>query len=322
MRAMEACLERGARLVALTPSRLERPLGEALAMAARLCGVPLADPALFASSPPPTADGLLICADVGRLEGPWTGPMAAVLGEPDYAPQWVAQTYGCTERQGLLFASRSLAYALEAARQTRSLVLREADFRVDPEATLSILLRRLDLDPGPQAFEGLALAFGDSVRALAQQAAPDAVANPFVLALNAYADPAPGEAPSAWWDRSLFNWGDDPEQTCPDALDVTGLPRSLVFGPYVTLAVGAWRADVVFDACAHAARRSYRIDFGSDERFSHVDTGPIQAGRNVVSLSHRFESVAPAWVRIAVTRAAFHGELRFHGATVTRLEPF
>ena len=306
MSSVETCLEQGERLVALTPTRLGPALAQALA-------------AVEASAS--ATDSLVVCADLGDLDTRSTGRMAAILGEPGRGARLVAEAYGCTERDGLVLASRSFAHALDAARERKAAVFREADFRAAPEATLSRLLRRLDMEPDPVALEGITRTFADAVRAIDAEAASEATSSAFDRALDFYATPERGSAPSAWWDRGLFHWGDRPQETCPPSMDVTGLPRTLAFGPYVTLTPGLWRADVVFDVCEHAARRSYRIDFGSDDGFSHENVGPVKAGRNLISVSHRFDAAVPAWVRVVVARAAFHGDMRFVGATITALDP-
>jgi len=322
--------QRGVRLVALTPSRLEQSLGEALRAAASISGISLVyssalgggAPAMEGGTPAMEDDALMVCADVGGLETQATLRMAAVLSEPERASRWIAQSHGCTDWHGLVFASRSFAHALDAARQRQAPVFRDIDFRADPEATLWRLLRFLDIDPGAGSFDSHVRAFGEAVRGLVRD---DALAGAgesiFDRALSIYGTPIPGVTPSAWWDRGLFRWGDCREETCPPVIDVTGLPRCIVFGPYVSLPAGAWRADVEFELCEQAARRSYFLDFGSDQGFSQVAVGPLQAGRNVVSVEHHFEAAAAAWVRVVVARAAFHGEMRFHGATITCLDP-
>jgi hypothetical protein len=311
--------QRGARLVVVTPSRLGQSLVAALGAAANLRDIKLGDLSALAGA---TGDALVVCADVGDLETQATIRMAAVLGDPERASRWVAQSSGCTDGEGLVFASGSIARALDAARHRRAPVFRETDFQADPEATLSSLLRLLDIDPDPALFESHARAFGDAVRGLVRdEGAPGGAGSMFDRALSIYGAPIPGSAPSAWWDRGLFKWGDHPEEICPPAIDVTGLPRVLAFGPWVALPAGAWRADVEFDLCEQAARRSYRVGFGADQVTSEVAVGPLQPGRNVVSITHHFDAVAHAWLGIWVARAAFHGEMRFAGATITRVEP-
>jgi hypothetical protein len=119
----------------------------------------------------------------------------------------------------------------------------------------------------------------------------------------------------AWWDREIFKWGDHPEQVCPPVMDITGAHRVLAFGPYAVLALGTWRANVVFDVDNDAAKRFYRIDFGADSGFAHVDFRPTKPGRQTVTVTHTFAALEPAWVRLAVG-AAFHGQLAFLGAEI------
>jgi hypothetical protein len=128
-----------------------------------------------------------------------------------------------------------------------------------------------------------------------------------------------GAEAKAWWDRTLFRWGDHPEEPCPQSIDVTGAARILAFGPFLPLSRGEWRARVEFELSPDAARRSYLLEFGAGADLSRVAFGPLPTGPNAVSITHRFEVADPAEIRLWVARAAFHGDLSFKGVWVEAL---
>jgi hypothetical protein len=123
------------------------------------------------------------------------------------------------------------------------------------------------------------------------------------------------------WDRVLFRWGDAPDETCPEQIDVTGPPRVLVFGPFMSLEAGLWRAEVHYEVCDQAARRSYLVEFGSGADLSREWFGPVTLGRNRIVVTHQFADAAVSEIRFWVARAAFHGQLRFLGVTLKRVGP-
>jgi hypothetical protein len=119
-----------------------------------------------------------------------------------------------------------------------------------------------------------------------------------------------------WWDRVLFRWGEFPDQVCPPVFDVTGQVRLLAHGPFITLPAGAWRAEVMVDACEQAARRSYLVEFGAGETLSQRSFAPLRPGKNVLPVEHHFVAPGAAEIRFWIARAAFDGHLRFLGATI------
>lgn len=118
------------------------------------------------------------------------------------------------------------------------------------------------------------------------------------------------------WERARFRWGDEPDRVCPATIDVTGPARVLLFGPYVPLPPGLWRAEIAFDLCEQGARRTYLVEFGAGADLSRQWSSRLRPGRNTICVEHNFEASAIAEIRLWVARAAFHGGLRFLGATV------
>ena len=134
------------------------------------------------------------------------------------------------------------------------------------------------------------------------------------------AAPAPSdESPGGeWWGRELFLVGRGPYSPCPEIIDVTGLARVLVFGPYRELPAGIWRATVTLDVSPDAARRPLDVQFG---KLPDYTTSPLPfgvPGRHTVKLEYVLRKSGLAEVRVNLKRAAFHGEIRLFGAKVER----
>jgi hypothetical protein len=121
----------------------------------------------------------------------------------------------------------------------------------------------------------------------------------------------------ARWDRSMFLSLEASDTRCPPVIDVTGGSRILVHGPYVQLARGLWRAKVSFEICEEAARRKLAVQLGSiTDTFTTVDVPPGVPGRHDIEVTHPLQDGDHVEIRIWLKAAAFHGELRFLGATI------
>ena len=126
--------------------------------------------------------------------------------------------------------------------------------------------------------------------------------------------------PRQHWGRERFFDGDAPSQACAERKDLTGLNRILVFGPFVTLPAGRWRAQIEFELCQDGATRPFRIDFGSQDEFSQTPFRALGPGHQSAVVECALTRSAAVEVRLWLLRPTFHGELRFIGATVEELE--
>jgi hypothetical protein len=124
---------------------------------------------------------------------------------------------------------------------------------------------------------------------------------------------------SQHWPREAFNSSATADWSCPAVIDVTGRPRCLVFGPYRVLSPGLWRAVVRFRLCEDAARARFAVEFGAIPDLTGRDPPPWTPGAHALEIVHGFARPTAAEIRIHLARAAFHGELRFEGASVERL---
>lgn len=125
---------------------------------------------------------------------------------------------------------------------------------------------------------------------------------------------------SIWWgcEQLLSCSPAGLHETCPAVIDVTGPARCLVFGPYLPLEPGVWRATAIFELCPEAARRSLIVEFGAMPSFT-TKTVPRQPGPHRIEMEFEVGPDDLVEVRLLMTLAGFHGELKFSGALLERL---
>jgi hypothetical protein len=143
--------------------------------------------------------------------------------------------------------------------------------------------------------------------------APGLVEQPRAVELPAAAGAA------LWWGREIFSSAEGPSGDCPPVIDLTGRPRYLLFGPYVALPPGLWRATAFVELCPDAAKRVLAFQFGAEPDYTTVDVIRGVVGRQVVELEHPMRSDGLAQLRLWLKKAAFHGEARFLGASLERM---
>jgi hypothetical protein len=139
-------------------------------------------------------------------------------------------------------------------------------------------------------------------------------ATPLTTETHASADDS-----ALWWPPEMFLSADGPGDRCPPTIDVTGHARRLLWGPYVALPPGLWRARAVVDICPDAARRTLAFEFGAEPDYTAVDLIRGVSGLQTVDVEHRMTGEGLAELRLWLRKAAFHGEARFLGAAVERL---
>lgn len=121
---------------------------------------------------------------------------------------------------------------------------------------------------------------------------------------------------SMWWGRELFLSVDVPDGKCPEVIDVTGRARILAYGPYAPLPSGVWRARATLDLCADAARCRLALQFGVSRSFTQVELPHGTPGRHEIDLDYVCENSGLAELRLVLLRAAFHGQVQFHGVDI------
>jgi len=128
---------------------------------------------------------------------------------------------------------------------------------------------------------------------------------------------------SGWWPREVFLHGVSPAIPCPVVFEMTGLPRILVYGPYLWLAAGAWRLRWSFEVDANGGEARMRFDacVGHTELSSRL----VQlsgAGTYEAELVFDITEPGPIEARLWLESAAIDGELAFKGISVVSHEEF
>jgi len=305
----------GRRLVVITPSRIGPPLREALRAAAAANKIPIFEVAGLESaaqeSPP---EGLIVSDGAAAVDPGQARRTVVFLGDPDHAAGSACGEFGVEGFDAVISASRCCAHAMDVARAADVHIVFEAEFLANPTGALGALLQLLELPLGGGAANAVGEQFVQAVQALAAPAhlAEDEIGS---VALALYKANG-SKAPSAWWNRTLFKAGDSSPEVCPPVIDITGGGRILVRGPHIILPAGTWRLTAVFDLCDEGARRIFMAGFGSGADFTHERLWSATPGRNQLSVVHPFKSAGPAQLHLSVPYGAFHGEIRFHGATI------
>jgi hypothetical protein len=126
-----------------------------------------------------------------------------------------------------------------------------------------------------------------------------------------------GRLGSLTWRRDLFlaadNW-----KPLTGAVDITGRPRLLVYGPYINLPPGPWAAHVVFGCSKAAAGASLIVDVFSGTQLAQSRVQPNDGGIFDVQLKFTVEPGfdGPLEVRILSERAALEGLLSLSHVTL------
>ena len=122
------------------------------------------------------------------------------------------------------------------------------------------------------------------------------------------------------WTRDLFLMVGDRSLTEP--VELTGGSRILVFGPYIHLIPGSWRAKVVLGFSDDAAGSVFIVDTYADERqLAAVSMQPAVGGLHTAELSFsvpRFTSMGIE-LRVHVTNEHTKGQMAFGQVTLTPL---
>lgn len=139
------------------------------------------------------------------------------------------------------------------------------------------------------------------------------------LDLYSAGNPQPGTV--AHWPVTLFSFDlrKGEEAAVVGRLDLTGRPRILVYGPYIALPPGVWRARIRFAVDAAAARRRYRLEWGDLTTFAEHRFTPGEAGLYELSIDHDWTAATPSEVRLILIEGAIDGTLEFMGLEVERL---
>lgn len=125
---------------------------------------------------------------------------------------------------------------------------------------------------------------------------------------------------SAEWAPEVFRYGAGPAGSArPGVLDITGRPRLVVYGPYIFLTRGVWRVTVRLGFDVDSALKQYQIQWGDSEAYASHHFSPGRSGIFEITLEQEWLTHAASEVRLLLEDGAFHGQLTWLGATVSRV---
>lgn len=126
------------------------------------------------------------------------------------------------------------------------------------------------------------------------------------------------EENKATWSPELFNYDLKSVDLAKagKAFDITGKPRFLISGPYITMPKGIWQAQIKLGFDDGASRSRYRIDWGGVETYQSEEFHPGRPGYFEIIMSHEWLEAAPAEVRLVQLEGVFDGHVTFIGVDI------
>lgn len=224
--------------------------------------------------------------------------IAAIIPEPESAPDAVGEAFDLIAPHSVWYASTLLARAAGLA------------------DTHAIVTAR-DLSRRPRL-----LRFFGELEVTPPASAAEASRRPAIsAAFNIYRNVGLSTGAPVPWSEKLFVYDDKGSRNWSDwgVLDVTGRPRMLVWGPYVALPPGTWRAVIRFGLDEAAAKHQYRIDWGTRTACVSEYVTPAKPGMYEIELDWRFVEAEAAEIRLILTEGSFMGTVIFQGMTVERV---
>lgn len=142
------------------------------------------------------------------------------------------------------------------------------------------------------------------------------------VALGMFRFGRPGVGSQAIWSERLFIFDTRSciDEAPPGVLDVSGRPRTLVYGPYLALPPGRWKAVMRFSLDEEAATNELRFDWGHAGDFISQTVTAGAPGIYEIEMVHAIMGPAEAWqFRILLMQGAFDGRMTFQGGSVQKL---
>lgn len=285
--------------IVLTPSVDHEAWLKALSKTAANAGRDLVSVSMPPEPRPPKAKPVLYVTD----DAAWVADVdpssvVAIIPQPETAAEMTAALYDMYLPHSMFHASILLAKATNLDPRTR--VLTAHQLARNPE--------RIELFPGIVVEPPIA-----------ERGSPrPAVAT----ALGMYRLGRPQPRTKVTWSEKLFTYD---AKSCIEGaplgvLDVTGRPRTLLYGPYLALPAGHWKATMRFGIDADAASHELRFDWGHATDFVSQNVTPDAPGIYEIEIDHAVDALGLWQFRILLMEGAFEGRLTFQGGSVERLE--
>lgn len=301
--------------VVITPCAEEAALRAALIGVAERCGYTWRDETGLIGDYASSLERrvVLLCSDASLLRGVPLTQSVVIAGPINDAGRAAATRHGWSEREGLIHATRCLAFASEFVEKGVNVSIFSSD-RLASDAAKGFQAVVEALGLSPDAIDQLQLLDLFSSRQFVRVRGA-----PVEPVLSLFRGGLSNPSGPAWWPRSLF-WSDRADATCPEIIDITGRSRVLFFGPYITLPAGHWQINVRFAVCKEAARRRYLFEvIANDATVAHAHLWPSDTGNYAIPLDFVAKRPAVVEIRMTLITASLHGEIRLAGAEITRM---
>ncbi len=101
--------------------------------------------------------------------------------------------------------------------------------------------------------------------------------------------------------------------------DITGKPRFIAHGPYLTMPPGRWRAVLKLGFAAPLCDKYYRADWGGISEYSQLEFCPEKEGLYEIEMDWLWEEPAPCEIRLLAKEGIFDGELTIYEIAISRI---
>lgn len=241
---------------------------------------------------------LYVTHDAAVAEDANPADVVVIMPQPETAAEKIADLYDLYLPHSMYTASMFLSKAMVLGPETRTLTAHQ----------LARNPKQIELFPG--------LVVEPPAQELGQ-------ARPAVsTALSMYRLGRPQPGLTVAWSERLFVY--DPNSCVEDAelgmLDISGRPRTLLFGPFLVLPPGRWKALMRFAVDEAAAQYPFRFDWGLATEYIDQTITPGEAGVYEIELDHTVEELGYWQFRVVLLQGAFDGRFMFQGGSVTRME--
>ena len=195
---------------------------------------------------------------------------------------------------------------------------RHAEVGVSTHPASELIRVRADRVFGPTSVKtGTVELFSDLIVAVPRTMGSTPFEEALAFALESFGT----ERRSATWRRELFSYPKPPiADEPPYTFDLSGRPKFVIFGPYLTMPPGLWTArfELTFDASS--TRHRYRADWGGVTEYQSVEFRPERAGVYQIELAHEWTEAAPCELRLLSMEGVFEGQVTFSGAEIELTE--
>lgn len=167
---------------------------------------------------------------------------------------------------------------------------------------------------GPGRFAGGAVDLFPDLRASAPAASPSP-SGPVAEALRLYTE---GQA---HWPGALLTWNTAPtHEAGQSSFDLTGRPRIVIYGPYLVMPAGRWKAVFTLSFDDYASRYLFRTDWGGVQDYASQEFRPGRAGVFELEMIYDWAERGACEFRLLVLEGVFHGRVSVSDLTVSRVD--